>query len=94
MLFFVDKIENIFTNCWPLMWANGIRIKYVSPNVDQIDVQIRPRWFLVNVIRTLFGRSLFTMTEPFYMLILLHQIKNYNYNNKVKNKYKHNDYII
>ena len=59
---------------------------YVSPSVDQIDVQIRSRWFSVNVIGTLFGRSLFTMTEPFYVLSLLHQIKNYNYNNITKLK--------
>ena len=73
-LFARFRLLRIFVNCWPPMWANGIRIKYVSPNVDQIDVQIRPRWFSVNVIGTLFGGSLFTMTDPFYMLILLHQI--------------------
>lgn len=56
---------------WPPFLGAGIRLKHISPDMKSIDVEMKLRWWNANYVGTHFGRSLFAMTDAFYMLMLM-----------------------
>lgn len=59
---------------WPPFLAMGIRIEHVSADFRRIVVGMKLRWRNANYVGTHFGGGLFAMTDPFYMLMLLHAL--------------------
>lgn len=57
-------------NLYPPYLGAGIRVK-VAPDLRTFDVRMKLRWWNRNYVGTHFGGSLYTMCDPFYMLILL-----------------------
>jgi acyl-coenzyme A thioesterase PaaI-like protein len=49
----------------------GIRIQRIAPDMKAVDVEMKLRFWNANYVGTLFGGSLFAMTDPFYMLMLM-----------------------
>lgn len=58
-------------NCYPPYVGAGIRVRRISSDYRQIDVEMKLRWYNKNYVGTQFGGSLFSMTDPFYMLSLM-----------------------
>jgi hypothetical protein len=58
-------------NLWPAFLGAGIRIKHIAPDMKAIDVEMKLRFWNANYVGTHFGGSLFAMTDPFYMLMLM-----------------------
>ena len=58
-------------NLWPPFMGAGIRITHIAPDMRAIDVEMRLRFWNANYVGTHFGGSLFAMTDPFYMLMLM-----------------------
>jgi len=58
-------------NLWPPFLGAGIRIQYISPDMKAVDVEMKLCWWNANYVGTQFGGSLFAMTDPFYMLMLM-----------------------
>ena len=58
-------------NLWPPLLGAGIRVKSISPDVRAVDVEMKLRWWNANYVGTHFGGSLYMMTDPFYMLMLM-----------------------
>lgn len=58
-------------NLWPPFLGAGIRIKRIAPDMRAIDVEMRLNFWNANYVGTHFGGSLFAMTDPFYMLMLM-----------------------
>jgi hypothetical protein len=58
-------------NLWPPFLGMGIRIKRIAPDMKGVDVEMKLRWWNANYVGTHFGGSLYTMTDPFYMLMLM-----------------------
>jgi acyl-coenzyme A thioesterase PaaI-like protein len=58
-------------NLWPPFLGAGIRIKRIAPDMKSVDVEMKLRWWNANYVGTHFGGSLFAMTDPFYMLMLM-----------------------
>ncbi len=58
-------------NLWPPFLGAGIRIKHIASDMKSIDVEMKLRWWNANYVGTHFGGSLFAMTDPFYMLMLM-----------------------
>jgi hypothetical protein len=59
-------------NLWPPFLFTGIHVTRITPDYRQIDVALRLRPWNRNYVGTHFGGSLFAMTDPFWMLGLLH----------------------
>jgi len=49
----------------------GIRIRHIAPDMKAVDVEMKLRFWNANYVGTHFGGSLFAMTDPFYMLMLM-----------------------
>ena len=58
-------------NFWPPFLGMGIRIKRIAPDMKAVDVEMKLRFWNANYVGTHFGGSLFAMTDPFYMLMLM-----------------------
>src|SRR5580700_2499711 len=58
-------------NLWPPFLGAGIRVKRVAPDMKAVDVEMKLRFWNANYVGTHFGGSLFAMTDPFYMLMLM-----------------------
>jgi hypothetical protein len=67
-----------FLNVWPPLLGAGIRIKRLSSDWRAIDVEMKLRWWNRNYVGTHYGGSLYSMADPFYMLMLIENLgKNY-----------------
>lgn len=58
-------------NLWPPFWCNSIRVTRITENFREVDVSLKLRFYNRNYVGTHFGGNLFSMTDPFYMLMLL-----------------------
>lgn len=56
---------------WPPFWGAGIRVSNSNADCTSIKVQMKMRFWNKNYVGTHFGGSLYSMTDPFYMLMLL-----------------------
>ena len=59
---------------WPPFMGAGIRVDHISRDWRRVDVSLVLRWYNRNYVGTHFGGSLFAMTDPFYMLMLLRNL--------------------
>jgi uncharacterized protein DUF4442 len=58
-------------NLWPPLLGAGIRITRVQPDWKEVDVEMRLRGWNANYVGTHYGGSLYSMTDPFYMVMFI-----------------------
>ena len=58
-------------NVWPPFLFSGVRVEHISADWRQVRVRMRLHWFNRNYVGTHFGGSLFSMTDPFWMIMVL-----------------------
>lgn len=63
-----------FINYWPPFLGAGIRVQSMSKDMRHIEVRMKLRFWNRNYVNTQFGGSLYSMVDPFYMLMLLHNL--------------------
>jgi len=61
-------------NLWPPFLGAGIRVKHIAPDYREVIVAMKLSWYNRNYVGTHFGGSLAAMTDPFYMLMLIHNL--------------------
>ncbi len=59
---------------WPPLLGAGIRVTRMDSELHAIDVEMRLTKLNRNVMGTHFGGSLYAMTDPFYMLMLMENL--------------------
>lgn len=59
---------------WPPFIGSRIRVKRISDDIREIDVTLKLTFWNSNYVGTLFGGSIFSMTDPFHMLMLLENL--------------------
>ena len=58
-------------NLWPPFLFSGVHITAISPDYHHARVELRMRPWNRNYVGTHFGGSLFAMTDPFWMLLVM-----------------------
>ena len=61
-------------NFWPPFLGAGIRVKRLQPDWKEIDVEMKLRRWNSNFVGTHYGGSLYSLADPFYMLMLIHNL--------------------
>ncbi|RAP37406.1 MULTISPECIES: DUF4442 domain-containing protein [Legionella] len=61
-------------NLWPPFWGAGIHVDEIKADYSYIRVSLKLRWYNQNYVGVHFGGSLFSMTDPFFMLMLLQRL--------------------
>jgi len=63
-----------FLNLYPPFLGAGIRVRRLQPDWKAIDVEMKLWFWNSNYVGTHFGGSLYSMTDPFYMLMLIENL--------------------
>lgn len=58
-------------NLWPPFLFTGISVLEISKDFRHAKVRLKKRVLTSNYVGTLFGGSLFAMTDPFYMVMVM-----------------------
>ena len=61
-------------NCWPPLVGAGIRVRRVAPDFREVVVEMPLRRYNRNAFGVHFGGSLYSMTDPFFVLMLCHNL--------------------
>lgn len=61
-------------NLYPPFLGAGIRVDHISDDYLAIDVSMGLRWYNRNYVGVHFGGSLYAMTDPFFMLMLMNAL--------------------
>ncbi len=65
-------------NCWPPFLFAGVHLTHLSADWPHARVELRARPWNRNYVGTHFGGSLFAMTDPFWMILILRALgRNY-----------------
>ena len=64
----------VLLNLWPPFLGAGIHITRLGPGWQEIDVEMKLRWWNRNYVGTHYGGSLYSMTDPFVMLMLIENL--------------------
>lgn len=65
------RLLRLAMNLYPPYVGAGIRVKQIADDFRHVRVKMGLHWFNRNYVRTQFGGSLYSMTDPFYMLMLM-----------------------
>ncbi len=68
-----SRLRWLFSLYPPFLGA-GVRIDRISPDFSEIDVSMKLTRWNRNYVGTHFGGSLYSMVDPFYMLILMERL--------------------
>lgn len=65
------RVFRILVNLWPPFRGAGIRVRFIADDWSEVRVELRHRLLNRNFVGTHFGGSLFSMADPFFMIMLL-----------------------
>jgi acyl-coenzyme A thioesterase PaaI-like protein len=68
------SVLRVLMNIWRPFRGAGIRIREIAPDYRYVRVALVLRWFNRNYVGTQFGGSIYAMVDPFYMLMLMHNL--------------------
>lgn len=68
------RIFRFIMNSWPPYLGAGIAVEEISRDWRTIRVAMKLRWYNRNYVNSHFGGNLFSMTDPFYMLMLIRNL--------------------
>ena len=68
------RLLRIGMNLWPPFLFSGIHVTHLGQDWRSARVALRLRAWNRNYVGTQFGGSLFAMTDPYWMLLVLHAL--------------------
>ncbi|MGV1010074.1 MAG: DUF4442 domain-containing protein [Dermatophilaceae bacterium] len=61
-------------NLWPPFVFAGIRVVDIAPDWSSAKVRLKLNLMTRNYVGTQFGGSMFSMTDPFWMILFIHRL--------------------
>ncbi|MGI9275243.1 MAG: DUF4442 domain-containing protein [Endozoicomonas sp.] len=65
------RLFKFMLSAYPPWLGAGIYVKSLSSDYRRAEVGMKLRWYNRNYVRTQFGGSLYSMTDPMYMLLVM-----------------------
>jgi len=63
-----------FLSIWPPFLFSGIRLEALSDDWRYARVRLKLAWYNRNYVKTQFGGALFTMADPFWMIMVMESL--------------------
>ncbi len=63
-----------YINVWPPFLFSGIRCEQLGDDWRTARVRLKLRWYNKNYVGTQFGGSLFAMTDPWWMILVMRSL--------------------
>jgi len=70
----MPKIRWLLFNFWGPFFGAGIRLRRVSSDFREIEVSMKLYFWNQNYLGTHYGGSLYSMADPFYVLMLIQNL--------------------
>jgi acyl-coenzyme A thioesterase PaaI-like protein len=61
-------------NLWPPFRGMGIRVAEIAPDFRRVRIELRMKLLNRNFVGSHFGGSMFAMADPFYMIMMMHNL--------------------
>jgi acyl-coenzyme A thioesterase PaaI-like protein len=61
-------------NLWPPFRGAGVRVREIAPDFRSATVELQARLLNRNYVGTHFGGSLYAMTDPFFMIMMMRNL--------------------
>jgi acyl-coenzyme A thioesterase PaaI-like protein len=68
------RLLRFVMNLWPPFLGAGIRVRHIAADFREVRVELRPGLLNRNYFGTHFGGSLYAMADPFFALMVLHNL--------------------
>ena len=66
-----SRLVKFIMNFWPPLLLTGIKVTSISKDFSKISVKMSLRFYNKNYVGVHFGGSLYAMTDPFYMIMVM-----------------------
>ncbi len=66
-----SRVFKIALNFWPCIWSSGGRITHLSEDFTLLRIRLPLSWRTRNRVGTIYGGSMYSSTDPFFMLMLM-----------------------
>lgn len=63
-------------NLWPPFRGMGVRVREIAPDFAHATVELHMRMLNRNYVGSHFGGSLYAMTDPFFMIMMMKRLGN------------------
>lgn len=61
-------------NLFPAYFGTGARVTYLADDFREVRVRLPLSWRTRNVVGTIFGGSMYSAVDPFYMIMLMRNL--------------------
>lgn len=61
-------------NLYPPYLGAGVKVRHISPDFREVQVSMGLTWYNRNYVRTQYGGNLFSMTDPFWMILVMQNL--------------------
>lgn len=61
-------------NWYPMFFATGAKIKFWSADWSEVHLRLTLNIWTRNYVKTIFGGSMFSATDPFYVIMFMHML--------------------
>ncbi|NMP32694.1 DUF4442 domain-containing protein [Thalassotalea sp. M1531] len=75
LMFSKAWLFKLLINIWPPLFFYRIKLKKISADFREASVEMKLSAWNRNGVGTIFGGSLFAMTDPFYMMMLMARLR-------------------
>ncbi|MFN8276718.1 MAG: DUF4442 domain-containing protein [Chitinophagales bacterium] len=58
-------------NVWPCIWCTGSKVTFIAGDFTELHVRLTLNWRTRNRVGTVFGGSIYSSVDPYYMLLLM-----------------------
>lgn len=70
----MQRLKLFLWNLYPPFWGAGIRITGVAADFSWLEARLSLHWWNRNYVGTLFGGSIYSLCDPFHMVLLMHRL--------------------
>ena len=68
------RLERVVFNWWPSYLGTGGRVTHIEDDWSEIRLKLPLSWRTRNIVGTIFGGSLYSAVDPFYMVMLMRRL--------------------
>ncbi|MBX0322073.1 DUF4442 domain-containing protein [Halomicroarcula sp. F13] len=68
------RLERVVFNLYPAYLGTGGRVTHIEADWSEVRVRLPLSWRTRNVVGTIFGGSLYSAVDPFYMMMLMRRL--------------------
>lgn len=65
----INELYRFLINIWPCIRGSGGWVTFLSEDYTKLIVRLKLNWRTRNIVGTIYGGSMYSSTDPFYMIL-------------------------